>query len=246
MLTFTVGAHASPFLEQVFSDLVACEFSLLILNSRGLGVLHQLSVEANQLLAERSGGAEPPHAIDPGQHILDAARQRRREPAVTTPPVVEARLSIASMSLPSAATDRSPRQEAIANLLAAMGELRRPDNVTVSIIDYGQASRLTARINLDPQRFLLGIGHSPFENNREGVPAKDCRFPFGQQSARMTRVNWIKRALLAVEHKHGRHEMIVSFRTSAYAGNGFLAKVIERFLTGSTGCNPVCLFNHRP
>jgi hypothetical protein len=159
---------------------------------------------------------------------------------------MEAWLSIAGMSLPSTATGRSTRQETMANLLAAMGELRRPDHVTASVIDYDQASRLTARINLEPQRFRLGIRHSPFEDNREGVPAEDSRFSFGQQPARMTRMNRIKRTLRAVEHKHMRHEINVSFRTSACAGKGFLAKVRERFLVGSTGCYPVCLFNHRP
>jgi hypothetical protein len=123
---------------------------LLALDPRDLGVLQQLGVETHEFLAERSDGAEPPHTIDPGQHILDPARQRRWEPAVTTPPLGEARRTGTGVALSPAAADRPPRQKAIAHLLAAMGELRRPDHSVAAVMDNRQIGGLAARIDLEP------------------------------------------------------------------------------------------------
>ena len=143
-----VRAAPAPLLQHILLDLKAGQRALLIRHSCDVRILHGLRVEPHQLQRERRDRTEPPQPLDPGQHVLIPAAQRRRQPAVFPAPVVVARLPVAGVPLPAVAAHRSPLAQPLDNLFTAVGQFRSPHHLATRLFHQRQSCRVTSRIDL--------------------------------------------------------------------------------------------------
>src|SRR5262245_12529155 len=93
-----VGASPAPLFKQILSNFISGQLALLILNPADLRVLHQLSVEFDQLhrnTGDWIGASEPFH---PRLNIAHTTFERRREPSFWTHPIEKADLPISRFS----------------------------------------------------------------------------------------------------------------------------------------------------
>ena len=203
-----VRAAPAPLLQHILLDLKAGQRALLIHDPRDVRVLHGLRVEPHQLQRERRDRTEPPQPLDPGQHVLHPAAQRRRQPAVFPAPVVVARLPVAGVPLPAAAAHRSPLAQPLDNRLALMGQFCGPHHLATRLFHQRQSRRATSRIDLQPQRFSCCLFHGSPQDERKGVALEDGSLACFEQQPRSSRVHWSKRAQRLV-HRQTRVTCLV-------------------------------------
>src|SRR5262249_15503525 len=140
-----------------------------------LGMLHLLRVEFDQFKAERADRTPAAYPLHPGERVAEARFQRRRQPASATTAVEKPWLAIADVPL-AAGTATSPALiQPGFPLLAAVGELGRPHRLPGRIVDHGQASGLTAWVDLEPQRLRLLCLFTFPQDDGEGISAVDRR-----------------------------------------------------------------------
>ena len=184
-----IRARAVVLLEQVLPRLAAGERAVLVLNSRDRGVLLVLEVELDQLVRRRGDRAEPAQPGDPGEHVGQAAVQRRRQPTLG----LRLRLLVPGLGLaprPAVARRAGPASptECLACLQrrldrsAPVPGLDRGDDQARRLWDDGDAGRPRAGTGLDP--VLVdgrGLGAPLVEDDREGEPPEDRGSALGQQ-----------------------------------------------------------------
>lgn len=94
-----VGAAMLPFGEQVLAHFHPFPRALLIGQPHQHWISEQGCVELHQLQIERTNGTPAPKALDPGQHIGEAALQGGREPPGIPASVLISGLPIARVAL---------------------------------------------------------------------------------------------------------------------------------------------------
>ena len=152
----TVGAAAPPLVEQILAHFVARQFALLVVHTADFRVLHEVRIKLDHLDADRADRCPPSQPLNPRQRGQHPMVEARGYPTVRTPPIAEARLSVAGRALASAAAYRVPRQQGVADLLAPMGEVGGPDDLPRRVVHQRDTSGLRAGIEFEAQRFRLG------------------------------------------------------------------------------------------
>ena len=73
---FAVRALPPKLFEQIFSNLLTLQRTLLVLDAPDLGILHLLRVEFHELEADGADWTPALQAIHPGERVADARLQR--------------------------------------------------------------------------------------------------------------------------------------------------------------------------
>ena len=71
----TIRTMTVEFLQEIFSELIAIQLTLPVLNSTDLGILHELHIELHKLQADGCDGTPAPYPSHPGENIGDSAFQ---------------------------------------------------------------------------------------------------------------------------------------------------------------------------
>jgi hypothetical protein len=145
----TIRTASFPFLQEVFSRLVASERPLLILLSLDAGGFKHLHVEAHELLADAAHWRVATQASHPGQDVAQPTLQRGWQPPFGSSPILETGLAIPGLARPPSSARSSTLLQILLDLLSAMGELGRKDHLTRSIIDQGHPRGPASWIQLE-------------------------------------------------------------------------------------------------
>jgi hypothetical protein len=100
--------------------------------------------------------------------------------------------------LATGAADGTPRQQRGANLLAPVCQVRCPHHLSSGVAHHGQPGRLTAGIDLDPQRLCLGIWYRLLKDNGERISPPDGGFPLGEQPPGIARMDRSQGTMLRI------------------------------------------------
>lgn len=156
------------FLEQVFPNLVALQFALLVFDTRDFRVHHQLHVELDALDADFLDGRPALQAPDPGQRGIDPVLQGRREPAFGTATVVEAYSTVAGVAVTTAPAHDAAGFKGILDGLATVLQFGGKDDA-VFCVNKRQPGHFRAGVELDRQRLDDCLRFGFLEDQREGV-----------------------------------------------------------------------------
>jgi hypothetical protein len=176
MLGTTIGTGPVPFLQQIFTTFKTSQRPLLIPDTVDRGILHQLSIELDQFLAEGPQWAETPQTTDPGQNIAHATRQGRWEPSLRTATIEESWCPIPRLALATTPPDHASGIEGGFDLLAPMCQLCRPEDLVT--LEECEAGGLGARIDLQPTRLCEKWARANrLQDDREWILSPDRGLP---------------------------------------------------------------------
>src|SRR5262245_1174009 len=130
-----VGALAPPFLQQIFSDLVARQFALLVLDATDLRILQELGIEFDQFKRERVDRTPAAYPRHPGERVADTRLQRGRQPATPPTTIEKPWLAIAGVAGATGAAAGAALIQPGFDLLAAVGELGGPHDLPTHVVD---------------------------------------------------------------------------------------------------------------
>src|SRR5262249_6507200 len=100
--------------------------------------------------ADRVDRREPEQPAYPGLHISDAALDRRRQPTLAPPAVVEPRLPIPGLPVSSCMPECPSVVQRGLDTRAAVLHFGREDNLAAGVVYHRQAGYPAARIDLQP------------------------------------------------------------------------------------------------
>ncbi len=162
-----VCAEMAELEQEIFPQLVASQFALLIFDPFDFGILHQLRIEPDQLhrdALDRICAGEPSR---PGMDILDAALERWREPSIRPPSVVEAWLSIPGLPAAPIAPDGPARIESFPDGVSPMFNFGGEDDFARFLIDDGDPGRLRAGIYFESKVRRPDVGSLSLQDDGE-------------------------------------------------------------------------------
>src|SRR5258708_17613308 len=136
-----VRAAMLPLREQIVTKLDTGQGAVLIVEALDLRVVEQLHIKAHQLIGNRPKGTPACEACHPGQDIVQAAQQRKREPALWAAAIAPAGLPRAPMVKPPSTPGTCTLEQILVDLLPAMGNLCGPRNLSCCVIDHRQPTR---------------------------------------------------------------------------------------------------------
>src|SRR5262249_49742542 len=150
----------------------------------------EVRIEAHHLLGNGPHRGVPTDAIYPRQPGPYPRFQRRRQAALTTtaltttalttPSSLKPRAAIARLALATVATNGTPLQQTIMDLLPTVPHLAGPQHMTRGISQQGQSGDRAAGGNLEAQGLRCCIGYRVLQEDRERVAAPHRRPPRSQ------------------------------------------------------------------
>src|SRR5260370_14184880 len=97
----TIGTGASPFVEQILSNLVSCKCPLLILNAFDFWIFHQLHIKSDEFQTDGYDRANFSETLYPCEDIGYPAFERWWQPALGTLAIVTTWFSVARTPIAS-------------------------------------------------------------------------------------------------------------------------------------------------
>src|SRR2546426_4326707 len=164
-------------LKQVLPQFIADKRPLLVFDSADGGVVHQLGIKLHQLHAQRRNRAGAQQPTCPGEHIGDAALERRGEPVLTSSAIVPPGFSVPRLTLPPTATNGTALLERFFDDMASMREFGGKDHLSALIVDDGHSRRLAAWVELEAKSCSTRLRYRAFQDDREGESAPHRRLP---------------------------------------------------------------------
>src|SRR5262249_50277743 len=125
----TIGAAPSPLPQQIFSPLIACQLTLLVVHAPDLCMLEELGIEAHQFKVGRRDGTDPTEARHPGGDIVEAALQRGWQPARSPTAVSKPAPTVACVPLSAGAPDGPSSEQSGPNRVPSTLHLGSPENL---------------------------------------------------------------------------------------------------------------------
>src|SRR5262245_56406778 len=134
-----INTLTTVLLQQIFSLLETRQFSLLIFNTLDFSILHQLHIEFDQFHCQAFDWINTTQTSCDCRKVLNPAFERRRQPAFGASAIVEARLAITGLSMPTVATLRATRIKTFLDCLSAMMKIGSEDDLAGFLIDNRNA-----------------------------------------------------------------------------------------------------------
>jgi hypothetical protein len=169
-----IGALSSPFLQKVFSNLVSKKFTLLVFDSRYLGVLHLLRIKTNSFDRAKRNRGESLNPFCPCCNIENTRRKRRGQPPLLATSVKKAGLPVPCMPVASRAPYSSSPKKSVFNTLTPMLKVNSDYDLSpvFSMNHKSNTCRFAPWINLEFQRLGFPV-LTVFEDDRERITAKN-------------------------------------------------------------------------
>jgi hypothetical protein len=203
----SVDASMVEFDQHVFAQFKVMEFALLIFNALDLGVLHQLRVEFDEFHRDAFDRIRASEPASPCVNILDAAFERRRQPAFRSPSVIEARLPGTGLSGAASTAERAPRIESGFDHLPAMLYFGGEDDLPAFLVDDRDSGRFRAGIDLQLQVGQDGAFDLSLENDGERVAAEGGCLARLQQQTGSARCRRRQRFFGRVQNWYSHNEL---------------------------------------
>jgi len=185
-----VGAPIRILEEQIGTGFPSSQGALLVGNTGNFRMLEQLCIEADSLhvdAAHRYPSATPAR---PGEHIADAGKQRRRQPALWDAAVSEPGSAMSQIGTSASATGVPLGLFRPLNLVPSVSDLKEEDGMMDFPFfrflhpSHGDAGRFRARINLERERLERRVFHAPVaQPDNEGFDTMDHRPATPKQEA---------------------------------------------------------------
>src|SRR5260370_7501178 len=121
--------------------------------------------------------AKTHQSLHPGNDIAHPTFQRGREPALWSSAIEKPWFAVSGIALPSPPTYAPSTIKGLFDLSPPMHDLRGEDHLARCIIDQRQASRLPARIKLDPKWSKVRTLHLRLQNEHASLSPHTSSLP---------------------------------------------------------------------